>query len=113
MGSPPDANSPRAVGEKPPKHSAPVASNYGNDSRFLNRSVGKDLAVGKSHMRASLLVGVCLWASGCMGGTSAPAVDSVDNAIIGGTTTTGDPGVVLLFAQVPGSQSGSLCSAEV
>jgi hypothetical protein len=48
-----------------------------------------------------------------MGAVGAPEVDSVDNAIIGGTTTTGDPGVVLLFAQTPGSQSGSLCSAEV
>jgi secreted trypsin-like serine protease len=45
-----------------------------------------------------------------MGG---PGVSDNSSAIIGGTTDTGDPGVVLLFAQQPGSQSGSLCTAEI
>ena len=47
-------------------------------------------------------------------GCTAPVTVGETRApIIGGSVDNGDPGVVLLFAQVPGSQSGSLCSAEV
>ncbi|HZS36446.1 MAG TPA: trypsin-like serine protease [Polyangia bacterium] len=53
----------------------------------------------------------CVLLSGCLG---APApVDEREGAIIGGTLDTADPGVVLLFAQVPGAQNGSLCTAEI
>lgn len=38
---------------------------------------------------------------------------NVEEEIIGGTTDTGDPGVVLLYMTVPGQQGGSLCTAEV
>src|SRR5579859_6252169 len=48
--------------------------------------------------------------AGC---TAAIDVASSSAPIIGGTTDTGDPSVVLLFAQVPGQQGGSLCTAEV
>ncbi len=40
-------------------------------------------------------------------------VDQSNASIIGGTTDTGDPGVVALYAAVPGASSGSLCTAEV
>lgn len=41
------------------------------------------------------------------------SIDEVDNSIIGGTPTTGDPAVVALFAQRPGSTSGSLCTSTL
>jgi V8-like Glu-specific endopeptidase len=50
-------------------------------------------------------------AGGCVA-AQAP-VGERGSEIIGGTSDTGDPGVVLLFAQVPGAQSGSLCTAEI
>ena len=48
---------------------------------------------------------------GCVAGQMPVGEDNA--AIIGGTTDTGDPGVVLVFAQQPGSSSGSLCTGEV
>ncbi len=58
---------------------------------------------------ASVLLTLAVLA-GC---TAAPMVGETHAPIIGGSVDTADPGVVLLFAQVPGQQSGSLCSAEV
>jgi secreted trypsin-like serine protease len=42
---------------------------------------------------------------------NAPAADQ--QAIIGGTTDTGDPSVVAVFAHAPGSTTGTLCSGSV
>jgi secreted trypsin-like serine protease len=42
-----------------------------------------------------------------------PGIGETRSAIVGGTTDTGDPGVVLVFAQRPGSASASLCTGEV
>ncbi len=44
---------------------------------------------------------------------AAPPAGSVDQPIINGTVDDGDPNVVLVFAQVPGQSSGSLCTGEV
>jgi MYXO-CTERM domain-containing protein len=51
-----------------------------------------------------------LAAAGC---TGAVPVSGTSAAIIGGTTDTGDPGVVLLFMTIPGQQGGALCTGEV
>jgi V8-like Glu-specific endopeptidase len=59
-------------------------------------------------MRFAWVLGVL--AAGCMGPLQ---VGESSSGIIGGTTDTADPGVVLLFAQQPGSTSGSLCTAEI
>src|SRR5438874_9576218 len=45
--------------------------------------------------------------------TAVPPIASSSASIIGGTVDNADPSVVLLFAQVPGAQGGSLCTAEV
>lgn len=63
-------------------------------------------------MLASSGLALSLLASGCLGAPPA-GVGSSSASIIGGTSDTGDPGVVLVFAQVPGAQSGSLCTGEV
>ena len=66
--------------------------------------------------RTSFLISVLALSSftvaipGCAGGVD-PAVSQ--SAIVGGTKDTGDPAVVLVFAQKPGSQLGSLCTGEV
>lgn len=44
---------------------------------------------------------------------SAPPPGTATQAIINGTLDDGDPNVVLVFAQVPGQSSGSLCTGEV
>ena len=41
------------------------------------------------------------------------AVATDEQPIIGGTTDTGDPSVVAIFAHAPGSNSGSLCTGTV
>ncbi len=52
--------------------------------------------------------------SGCLGpGVGPLGVDESDQPIVGGVLDTADPAVVLIFAQVPGAQSGSLCSGTV
>lgn len=43
----------------------------------------------------------------------APGVQTEEQAIIGGTTDTGDPCVLAVFAHPPGSGSGSLCTCTV
>ena len=45
----------------------------------------------------------------------APALEPsvVSQPIVGGNTDTGDPGVVVMIAQQPGSMLGSLCSASI
>ena len=48
--------------------------------------------------------------AGCVGG---PPPAAASQAIINGTVDDGDPNVVLLFAQVPGQSTGSLCTGEV
>src|SRR5258706_8761507 len=50
---------------------------------------------------------------GCVGGVVDGPEPEATSEIIGGTTDTGDPSVVLLFAQAAGSQYGSLCTASV
>jgi V8-like Glu-specific endopeptidase len=57
-----------------------------------------------------LTLALLLGSAGCTGGLS-QATGSAP--IIGGATDTLDPGVVLLFAQVPGSPGGALCTGEV
>jgi secreted trypsin-like serine protease len=54
-----------------------------------------------------------LLALGCQGMTT--DATEQQHAIIGGTPTdtAADPGIVALFAQVPGQQQGALCTAEV
>lgn len=49
--------------------------------------------------------------SGCGAPDEMSAQD--DSEIIGGTTDTGDPAVLALFAHKPGAQSGSLCTASL
>jgi MYXO-CTERM domain-containing protein len=61
-------------------------------------------------MRRSFVLAFTL-AAGCVAGQAPIGEDT--SSIIGGTTDTADPGVVLVFAQVPGAQSGSLCTGEV
>jgi secreted trypsin-like serine protease len=39
--------------------------------------------------------------------------EEIDNPIIGGRVDNGDPAVVALFAQQPGSRSGSLCTSTL
>jgi V8-like Glu-specific endopeptidase len=53
---------------------------------------------------------LALFASGCLRG--AP-VGVEEQPIIGGTVDTGDPAVVVLYAQQPGANGGSLCTAEI
>src|SRR5215472_972293 len=55
-------------------------------------------------------IALALIAGGC---TGAVPIAGEHAAIIGGTTDTGDPGVVLLYMTVPGQQGGSLCTGEV
>lgn len=42
-----------------------------------------------------------------------PTVSTDDQSIIGGTTDTGDPCVVGVFAHAPGSTSGSICTGTI
>jgi len=42
-----------------------------------------------------------------------PPAATTSQAIINGTLDDGDPNIVLVFAQVPGQSSGSLCTGEV
>jgi MYXO-CTERM domain-containing protein len=69
-------------------------------------------------MRSSLFLGclgTVLGVTACMPGGNTPAsgIGVNQSAIIGGTTDTGDPSVVLLIGQAPGSMEASLCTAEV
>ncbi|MDB4967224.1 MAG: Vitamin K-dependent protein [Myxococcales bacterium] len=45
--------------------------------------------------------------------TGAPPTGSQVHSIINGTTDNGDPAVIVVAAQVPGSQMGSLCTGEI
>jgi hypothetical protein len=55
-------------------------------------------------------LGFVLVALGCTGGVP---IDESRAAIIGGTTDTGDPGVVMLLQTIPGQTSSALCTGEV
>jgi V8-like Glu-specific endopeptidase len=68
--------------------------------------------MSRSMARSSSVILVLLAALGA-GCTPPVTVGETRAPIIGGSVDNADPGVVLLFAQVPGSQSGSLCSAEI
>lgn len=48
--------------------------------------------------------------AGC---TGAPAPGVTSRAIINGTADTGDPAVIMVVSQVPGSMQASLCTGEV
>src|SRR5262249_25631580 len=61
-------------------------------------------------MRATLFFPLLL--AGCLAPGQLP-VDENDQAIIGGTADTAEPSVVMIFAQVPGANTGSLCTGEV
>ncbi|MCS6912523.1 MAG: trypsin-like serine protease [Myxococcales bacterium] len=59
---------------------------------------------------ASLLgLGAC----GSPGNLGPDEIGASQEAIIGGTPTTGDPAIVALYAQRPGQEGGSLCTAEI
>src|SRR5262245_27391428 len=58
----------------------------------------------------SRLVATFVVLTGC---TSAVEPGVFSRRIIGGTETTGDPAVVLLIAQQPGSQLATLCTATI
>jgi secreted trypsin-like serine protease len=60
--------------------------------------------------RSSSIILISALLGGC---TAFPTVGSESAPIIGGTTDTADPSVVVLFAQVPGANGGSLCTGEV
>lgn len=64
-------------------------------------------------MRPSKAFLTALLASGCIAGAGELPVDHQTSAIVGGTVDNGDPGVVLIFAQIPNTQEGSLCTGEV
>ncbi|HEX8952642.1 MAG TPA: trypsin-like serine protease [Polyangia bacterium] len=49
--------------------------------------------------------------AGCTGAAAGPAV--LEEGIIGGTSDTSDPAVVLLYMTVPGQSGGSLCTGEI
>ena len=51
--------------------------------------------------------------AGCAGSVDGGPPPETDAPIIGGQTDTGDPSVVIVFAQENGSQQGSLCTASV
>jgi V8-like Glu-specific endopeptidase len=61
-------------------------------------------------VRRSLWLALWLPLWGCAGG---PAVGERAQAIVGGTSDPGDPGVVAIVAQVPGATQESLCTGEV
>lgn len=61
-------------------------------------------------VRSSTLI-LLLALVGCTGAAAGP--DVLEEDIIGGTTDTSDPAVVLLYMTVPGQSGGSLCTAEV
>jgi len=61
-------------------------------------------------VRSSALA-LLLALTGCIGAEGGPA--AIEEDIIGGTTDTSDPAVVLLYMTIPGQQGGSLCTAEV
>lgn len=63
-----------------------------------------------TYTRLALALG-CSTLAGCMG-LDAPTSGSEDE-VIGGTTDTGDPSVVAVFAHLPGATSGSLCTGSV
>ncbi|HEX6837310.1 MAG TPA: trypsin-like serine protease [Polyangia bacterium] len=58
---------------------------------------------------SSLLLMLSIALAAC----SAPPPGAATRAIINGTLDDGDANVVLVFAQVPGQSSGSLCTGEV
>jgi secreted trypsin-like serine protease len=60
--------------------------------------------------RFCCLASCVAWLGGCV---SPSSVSPVNQGIVGGTNDTADPSVLLLIAQVPGSQTASLCTSEV
>ena len=61
-------------------------------------------------LAASTLVSLGLSLAAC---TGAPASAALGQPIINGTVDDGDPNIILVFAQVPGQASGSLCTGEI
>jgi MYXO-CTERM domain-containing protein len=58
-------------------------------------------------------IAVALFALACAACSNDASVGTAVHSIINGTTDSGDPAVVLVGAQMPGSQSGSLCTGEI
>lgn len=52
-------------------------------------------------------------AAAACGPETLDGIDEVDNPIIGGRADTGDPAVIALFAQQPGTNRGSLCTTTL
>ncbi len=63
---------------------------------------------------SALLLGA-LAAAGCLAAPDddAPITDEQSQDIIGGTTDTGDPSVVLIFTHQPGESAGFICTGTV
>jgi V8-like Glu-specific endopeptidase len=66
-------------------------------------------------MRTGLISAtVLLGLGGCLGPGAGPLdVDEANGQIVGGVVDNGDPSVVLIYAQVPGANGGSLCTGTV
>jgi V8-like Glu-specific endopeptidase len=60
--------------------------------------------------RIAILLTLC---AACGAGPRAPDLDRTAEGIIGGMVDSGDPGIVALFAHLPGSSTGSLCTASL
>ncbi|MCU1278649.1 MAG: Vitamin K-dependent protein [bacterium] len=58
-------------------------------------------------------LGLCLLVPLAACTPSPPPTAQLGQAIINGTLDEGDPNIVMLFSQVPGSSSGFLCTCEV
>ncbi len=63
-----------------------------------------------THRNHRLIVLAALALAAC---TGTPPPGQLQQSIINGTVDDGDPAVVLVFAQVPGQSTGSLCTGEV
>jgi V8-like Glu-specific endopeptidase len=62
-------------------------------------------------IRRTIVLGLFITALGCADAT--PVIDEGDANIVGGETDTGDPSVVAVYAQQPGSDAGFLCTGSV
>jgi hypothetical protein len=62
-------------------------------------------------IRRTIVFGLFIAAYGCADAT--PPINEDDANIVGGETDTGDPSVVAVYAQQPGSDAGFLCTGSV
>jgi V8-like Glu-specific endopeptidase len=85
-------------------------SSYHVHSSIVRRRSSIALTFGSAALTPLLVLGALALVGGC---TAFSNVGSANAPIIGGTADGADPSVVVLFAQVPGAQGGSLCTGEV